>query len=276
MKLYSGKLQFWEWKSPQLVPEHSVPRPCWFFTFLHAGRPVPTALFHSQNCNFPEEGFIFYILCSQTSWPWSWGKGQDRYTKGREFNTSLLTLSLFSQGKSPENSSMSSGMEECKMPDWARYKMFPSPDRWLQRHPVRVAESCVRSCYSVHSCLPFSCTFIYPMYSFSLPTIAHSHSRSFIFLPKAPFLSAYSNSSFTFLFLKFSFSFPSCSIFLTFPKIFFLPFLFFLLSYSPVLSLLCPVTFLLLQFYSFPFSAVLLSFLHIPFTPLPYYYGCRS
>jgi hypothetical protein len=28
MDLSSGKLQFWEWKSPLLVPEHFVPRPC--------------------------------------------------------------------------------------------------------------------------------------------------------------------------------------------------------------------------------------------------------
>jgi hypothetical protein len=30
-------MQFWEWKSPLLVPERFVPRPCWYFTFLHAG-----------------------------------------------------------------------------------------------------------------------------------------------------------------------------------------------------------------------------------------------
>jgi hypothetical protein len=32
----SGKLQFKEWKSP--LPEYFVPRPCWYFTFLYAGR----------------------------------------------------------------------------------------------------------------------------------------------------------------------------------------------------------------------------------------------
>ncbi len=41
------------------------------------------------------------------------------------------------------------GMEECKIPAWAIDKMFPSPDRLVRLHPVRVAESCVRSCYCV-------------------------------------------------------------------------------------------------------------------------------
>jgi hypothetical protein len=37
MKLSSGKLQFWEWEKTLVVPEHFVPRPYWYFTFLHAG-----------------------------------------------------------------------------------------------------------------------------------------------------------------------------------------------------------------------------------------------
>ncbi len=37
MKLSSGKLQFWEWEKTLLVPEHFVPLPYWYFTFLHAG-----------------------------------------------------------------------------------------------------------------------------------------------------------------------------------------------------------------------------------------------
>ncbi len=37
MKLSSGKLQFWEWEKTLLVPEHFVPRPYWYITFLHAG-----------------------------------------------------------------------------------------------------------------------------------------------------------------------------------------------------------------------------------------------
>jgi hypothetical protein len=40
-------------------------------------------------------------------------------------------------------------MEECKIPAWVRDKMFPFPDCLVQRHPVRVAEYCIRSCYSV-------------------------------------------------------------------------------------------------------------------------------
>ncbi len=44
---------------------------------------------------------------------------------------------------------MSSGMEECKIPAWVRDKMLPSLERLVRRSPVRVAESCIRSCYSV-------------------------------------------------------------------------------------------------------------------------------
>jgi hypothetical protein len=36
MKPSSGKLQFREWEKTLLVPEHFVPRPCWYFTFFHA------------------------------------------------------------------------------------------------------------------------------------------------------------------------------------------------------------------------------------------------
>jgi hypothetical protein len=66
MDLSSGKLQFWEWKSPLLVPEHFVPRPC--------------------RKTFPEN---------------------------------------------------ISGMDERKIPAWARDKMFPFPDRSVRRQPVR-------------------------------------------------------------------------------------------------------------------------------------------
>ncbi len=44
---------------------------------------------------------------------------------------------------------MSTGVEECTIPARARDKIFPSPDRMVRQHPIRVAESCVRSCYSV-------------------------------------------------------------------------------------------------------------------------------
>jgi hypothetical protein len=48
MKLFSGKLQFWERMKPHLgVPEHFVPLPYWYFTFLHAGnvfRPLEREL----------------------------------------------------------------------------------------------------------------------------------------------------------------------------------------------------------------------------------------
>jgi hypothetical protein len=49
MKLSSGKLQFCELKSPMLMPEHFVPHPCWYFTFLHA-------------INVREEGLIYFVL----------------------------------------------------------------------------------------------------------------------------------------------------------------------------------------------------------------------
>ncbi len=80
IKLSFEKLQFWEWKSPLWVREHLVPRPCQYFTFLHAGRPawrnekcqhgqgtkcshINRGLFHSQNCKFPEESFILISFC---------------------------------------------------------------------------------------------------------------------------------------------------------------------------------------------------------------------
>ncbi len=44
---------------------------------------------------------------------------------------------------------MASGMEECKIPAWARDTMFSSPDGLVRRHLDRAADSCVRSCYSV-------------------------------------------------------------------------------------------------------------------------------
>ncbi len=40
-------------------------------------------------------------------------------------------------------------MEECKIPAWARDKMFSSPDILVRLHSVRMAESCVGFCYSV-------------------------------------------------------------------------------------------------------------------------------
>jgi len=52
LTLFWKVVQFWEWKSPLLVPEHFVPPPC---CYLRA--------FHSQNCNFPEESFILLSFC---------------------------------------------------------------------------------------------------------------------------------------------------------------------------------------------------------------------
>jgi hypothetical protein len=63
MKLSSGKLQFCDWKSPLLAREHIVLRPCWYFTFLHAGRNlrhwriVNTIMGEGQNVPAPTGGF---------------------------------------------------------------------------------------------------------------------------------------------------------------------------------------------------------------------------
>ena len=48
---------------------------------------------------------------------------------------------------------MSSGMEEFIIPAWPLDKMLPSPKPLVRRHPVRVAESCVRTCYSVRTAI---------------------------------------------------------------------------------------------------------------------------
>jgi hypothetical protein len=38
IKHSTGKLQFWGWKSPLLMPEHFAPHPYRHVTFLHAGK----------------------------------------------------------------------------------------------------------------------------------------------------------------------------------------------------------------------------------------------
>ncbi len=76
---------------------------------------------------------------------------EDRFSTAKAMvKPSLLTLILsFYQVHLRKIPEMSSNMEECKVPAWARDKMFPSPDRLAQHHPVRVAESCESSCNSV-------------------------------------------------------------------------------------------------------------------------------
>jgi hypothetical protein len=65
-------------EKPLMVPEHFVPHPCWYFTFLkrlpawrnvkyqHGQRTkcygTNRGLFHSQNCNFPWDSLIIYIF----------------------------------------------------------------------------------------------------------------------------------------------------------------------------------------------------------------------
>jgi hypothetical protein len=65
----------------------------------------------------------------------------------------LRKLSLFSKEKSPEISGNYGKLrlitENFGIPGQYRVIIFPSPDRLVRRHPVRVAESGVRSCNSV-------------------------------------------------------------------------------------------------------------------------------
>jgi hypothetical protein len=130
MKLSSGKLQFLEGKSPLLVPEHFFPRPYWFFTFHHVG--------HFFRAWRNVRGWLnisyFVHFCTP---------------KDVSSNLPAQTLSFFQRVNLRKIIEMSSGMEKSSIPAWVRDKMFPSPDHLVRRHPVRVAESCVRSCYRV-------------------------------------------------------------------------------------------------------------------------------
>jgi hypothetical protein len=55
---------------------------------------------------------------------------------------------VISREKSPEIGDY--GKLRAQIPGLYRAIIFPSPDRLVRRHPVRVAESCVRSCNSVY------------------------------------------------------------------------------------------------------------------------------
>ncbi len=57
---------------------------------------------------------------------------------------------IFCPGKSPEISGDYGKLRYLRpqIPRLYRATIFPSPDRLVRRHPVRVAESCVRSCNS--------------------------------------------------------------------------------------------------------------------------------
>ncbi len=91
--------------------EHFVPRPCWYFTFLHVGR-------HFRN--FPE-------ICHVEK--------KNQCDQGRLELMSLKVLNLFytprarlpcmrSQNIKYWPFSDISGTEECKIPAWTRDKMF--------------------------------------------------------------------------------------------------------------------------------------------------------
>jgi hypothetical protein len=109
---------------------------------------------------------VFYILCAgnvrgglnilefvlnSTRRLWSRGIGQDQWSAGCEIDPSLRNYIIFSQSKSPENSVTTGKARYLGVytPGPNKGTIFPSPDCWLRRHPVRVAESFVRSCYSV-------------------------------------------------------------------------------------------------------------------------------
>jgi hypothetical protein len=114
------------------------PPPCCYFTFLQAG-------------NIRGVGKILCFMFRSTRLLWSSGIGQDQFSMGCEFDPILRPLCLFSHSKSPENSVTSGKAQylEVYIPGPDRGIIFPSPHCWLRRHPVRVAEYLVRSCYSV-------------------------------------------------------------------------------------------------------------------------------
>ncbi len=170
MKPSSGKLQFWEWEKTPLVPEHFVPRPYWYFTFFQAGNvfrhggmwnnsmgeehfvPRPCWYFtflHAGNVRGGLNILNFVSYCIRLLW--SRGIGQVQSSEGGEFDPTLRHSVFFSQRKSTENS-VTTGKSRylgVYIPGPNQGIIFPSPDCWLRRHPVRVAESFVRSCYSV-------------------------------------------------------------------------------------------------------------------------------
>ncbi len=113
MKLFSGKMQFWEWKSPRWCRKN---------VFLaHAG------IVHSSTQDMSEQGLIFYILWScKVTKVQGHRIGSVPCSKGREFDPCSHSF-FFHRLNLWKISTMSSDMKECKISAWARDKMFPLP-----------------------------------------------------------------------------------------------------------------------------------------------------
>ncbi len=109
-------------------------------------------ILHFSRPEISEECLIVYVLCSIISGNCGLVV-KVRISYPQDVSSILhCAHSIFSsQGKSPENS-VNSGKSRYSgvyIPEPNRGIIFPSPDCWLRRHPVRVAEYLVRSCYSV-------------------------------------------------------------------------------------------------------------------------------
>ena len=84
-------LPAWRNVKNSMGEEHFVPRPCWYFTFLHAGNVI-------GELNLSN----FVSHCIRLLW--SRGIGQVQSSKGGEFDPTLCHFVFFSQRKSTENS----------------------------------------------------------------------------------------------------------------------------------------------------------------------------
>jgi hypothetical protein len=97
--------------------EHFVPRPCWYFTLLHAGNVRGVLKF-----------LYFVSIC--TWYLWSRGIGRVQLSEGDEFYPRLRHSNIFSQSKSPENS-VTTGKAQylgVYIPGPNQGIIFPSPD----------------------------------------------------------------------------------------------------------------------------------------------------
>ncbi len=143
MKLSPGKLQSWEWKSPLHGAGTFFPfsmlvfyiPPCRRFLPAWRNVKIPMTLaiagfyIHSSIPEMSEEILICNILYSHASYC---GLGVSYRISIPKMSLDLpcspsFFFHIINLRKIPE---MSSGMEECKIPAWAREKMFSYPDLW--------------------------------------------------------------------------------------------------------------------------------------------------
>jgi hypothetical protein len=84
----------------------------------------------SQNCNLPEESLkkILYFVHSWKATVVSGYRTGSVHLRMGVRSLPAHTLSFFHRVNFRKVLEMSSGMEECKIPAWARDKMFSSPD----------------------------------------------------------------------------------------------------------------------------------------------------